>query len=127
MKYAVIVSGGKQYRVTEGATIDVEHIPLAEKGAFSFDTVLLYRFEDTFLVGTPHLPQVSVKGSVVDNIKGKKIRVSTYKAKVRNRRVRGHRQHLTRIRVDAIQAGDEKKAETLEKPPRKRAAKTVKA
>lgn len=127
MKYAVVVSGGKQYKITEGATIDVEHVRESEKGPFSFDTVLLYRSDSTFLVGTPHLSEVTVKGTIVDQVKGKKIRVAAFKSKVRHRRIKGHRQSLTRIHVDAITTGAEKKAENSAKAPRKTTVKSVKA
>lgn len=102
MKYAVIVSGGKQYKITEGETIDVERITPHVKGAYTFDTVLLYRSDDTLLLGKPNLTGIAVKATVIGDIKGKKIRVATFKSKVRERKVHGHRQYLTRIRVDSI-------------------------
>lgn len=106
MKYAVVVYGGKQYRVTEGSVIDVERISPLVKGEFTFDTVILYHSDDTFLFGKPNLYEVAVKGTVIGDRKGQKIRVATYKAKVRNRTVHGHRQYLTRIQIQTIHAGE---------------------
>ncbi len=120
MKYAVVASGGKQYPITEGQTIDVEHIPLSKKGPFTFDKVLLYRSENDFLVGKPYLSNITVKGSIIGDKKGEKIRVATYKAKVRNRKVFGHRQHLTTISIDSIT----KESEVFAKAPRRSTTKS---
>ncbi len=64
MKYAVIQTGGKQYKVAEGDVITVERLPLLEKEDFVCQDVLLYNNDDEVLIGTPHLPEVIVRGSV---------------------------------------------------------------
>ena len=102
MKYAVIRTGGKQYRVAEGDEIEVDKLE-AEKGkAFTFDEVLLFVDGDKVKVGQPLVKGVKVKVKVVDQVKGKKIRVATFKAKARYRRVKGFRSQLTKVKIDKI-------------------------
>lgn len=102
MKYAVISSGGKQYRVSEGDTIDVEKMAVAADSHISFDNVLLSVADQNVTLGKPYVAGAVVKATVVKQRKGEKIRVAKFKAKVRYRRVTGHRQHLTRVRIDQI-------------------------
>lgn len=103
MKYVVIKTGGKQYRASEGDILLVERLQnVTENKPISFDEVLLYVEDDVRKVGTPTVQGVTVKGTVLGNEKGEKIRVTKYKAKVRYRRVRGHRQHLSRVKIDEI-------------------------
>ncbi len=106
MQYAVIVSGGKQYRVSVGDTIEVDRLPIAENNDVVFDTVLLHRTDDKTLIGTPKLPDVVVKGKVLENGKGEKIYVSSFKAKVRHRKRIGFRAFLSKVQI--IQVGKEK-------------------
>ncbi len=102
MKYAVIRTGGKQYRVAEGDEIEVDKLE-AEKGKpFTFDEVLLFVDGDKVKVGQPLVKGVKVKAKVVDQLKGKKIRVATYKAKARYRRVKGFRSRLTKVKIEKI-------------------------
>jgi large subunit ribosomal protein L21 len=128
MKYAVVKTGGKQYKVSEGDVIEVER--LNEEKEVVFDQVLLYTADGVVKVGTPLVDGVTIKASVIDQVKGDKIRVSKYKAKVRYRRVTGHRQSLTKVKIDSILgAGEKKTAPKAEektepaKPARKTAAK----
>lgn len=111
MKYAVIFSGGKQYRVSEGDTIDVEKMAVLANDSISFDNVLLSVADQNVVLGKPYVAGVVVKASVVEQRKGEKIRVAKFKAKVRYRRVAGHRQRLTRVKIDqiVISGGEEKK------------------
>ncbi len=111
MKYAVISSGGKQFRVSEGDTIDVEKLAVEANDAVSFDTVLLSVADEKVTIGKPNIAGAVVKATVVEQRKGEKIRVAKFKAKVRYRRVTGHRQHLTRVKIDQIvlSGGEEKK------------------
>lgn len=109
MKYAIIRTGGKQYRINEGDIIDVERLVAPDKKV-TFSEVLMVTDNGSVDLGTPLLSGVSVTGTVVDDIRGEKIRVAKYKAKVRYRRVTGHRQALTRVKIDSIVTGTTKKA-----------------
>jgi large subunit ribosomal protein L21 len=97
--YAVIKTGGKQYRVEEGQTLLVERLP-GEAGAKVDLEPLLFCGDDT-LFGTD-LGKVTVSGEVVEHLRGPKIRIFKYKPKRGYRRRAGHRQELTRIRVTKI-------------------------
>lgn len=111
MKYAVVTSGGKQYRVQEGDTIVVDLLPVDANTPYTFDEVLLFVDGDTRQVGQPTLSGVKVTGKVVEHTKGEKIRVAKFKAKAKYRRATGFRASLTKVQIDSIQAGKEKKAE----------------
>ena len=100
--YAVIRTGGKQYRVSEGDTVDVER--LADDGEVTFAPVLLVD-GDTVLATPPDLQKATVKAKVVGEVKGPKIRGFTYKPKSNNRRRWGHRQRYTRIEITGITRG----------------------
>lgn len=101
--YAILETGGRQYKVRQGEVLDVERLD-AEPGAdIELDRVLLISGDDGKLaVGRPFVPGAKVVAEVVDQIKGEKIIVFKYKAKVRYRRKTGHRQRLTRIRIKDI-------------------------
>jgi len=103
MKYAVIESGGKQYRAVEGATIEVDRLPVEAGQQVSLDTVLLLVNEDTVSVGVPVLTDVSVKATVVEHTKGPKIVVFKYRPKKRIRVKTGHRQQYTCLKVESIE------------------------
>ncbi|NMB84402.1 50S ribosomal protein L21 [Candidatus Roizmanbacteria bacterium] len=101
-KIAVIKSGGKQYLVKEGETINVDKIEAEEKSKIEFDTLAV--FEDdgkTVEVGTPLLTS-KVSGELIKNLQGDKLRVARFKAKVRYRKVRGFRPQLSQIKIDKI-------------------------
>lgn len=104
MKYAVVMSGGKQYRVSEGDTVAVDKLGLNPNDAYTFADVLLFVDGDTKQVGMPHVDGVVVSGTVVDEKKTKKIRVAKFKAKARYRRVIGHRSIVTTIKINTIEA-----------------------
>ncbi len=110
MKYAVIASGGKQYRVSEGDIIDIESTNKKDGETVSFEQVLLYCDGGDVSLGKPVLNNVIVAGKVLIEKKGKKIRVSKFKAKARYRRVIGHRQHLTSVQIAQISKKAQKKA-----------------
>ena len=101
--YAIVRTGGKQYRVEQGQTIYVEHlsVPVGEKVTLS--EVLLLGTDGGIRVGTPLLPAVSVSGTIVDQGRDRKIRVFKYKKRKHYRRTRGHRQAYTALRIDAIE------------------------
>lgn len=103
MKYAIIKASGAQYRVSEGDELDLFHVAGKEAGdAIEFPEVLLVRDGDQLAVGQPTLTDASVHGSVVSQHRGDKIRVATYKAKSRHRRTIGHRDSLTRVKIERI-------------------------
>lgn len=102
MKYAVIKTGGKQYRVAEGDEIEIDKIETEKGETFTFNEVLLLVDGEKVKVGKPLVKDAKVKARVVDQIKGKKIRVATFKAKARYRRVKGFRSRLTKVKIEKI-------------------------
>ena len=100
--YAVIETGGKQYKVTPGQTIDVERLEVAEGRTVDLDRVLLVADGDKVRVGTPTVDGAKVVATSQGEGKGKKIIVFKYKPKVRYRRKTGHRQLYTRLVIDKI-------------------------
>ena len=103
--YAVIETGGKQYRVEEGDVIDIElsDAVAAEDTKVSFDRILMVGGGDA-KVGTPVVSGASVSGSLVDQVRGAKIKVFKKKRRKGYKRTQGHRQDLMRVRIDAIKA-----------------------
>jgi large subunit ribosomal protein L21 len=121
--YAIVRSGGKQYRVQQGATIDVERLPAPEGGRVELADVLLLDEDGRVTVGTPTVPGVKVVAEVVSHGRGPKLIVFRYRAKTRRRKKTGHRQAFTRLAIQRIQVGEEE-----EKPaPRRRARKAAPA
>lgn len=101
--FAVIETGGKQYRVQEGDVIEIERVSDSADGAeIDFDRVLMLVDGEEVKVGSPVLDGVSVSGSVVGDVKGPKLRVFKMKRRKGYRRTRGHRQQLQRVRIGAI-------------------------
>lgn len=100
--FAVIKTGGKQYRVQEGDVLIIEKLGLDEGQKITFDQVLLVDHEEKTLVGTPYLENASVKGEVIENFKDKKVIVFKKKRRKQYKKKRGHRQELTRIRIEEI-------------------------
>ena len=103
--YAIIESGGRQYRAEEGHSISVEKLPYEVGQQIELDSVLLLANDDSVKVGQPTVDGVSVKATIVEQYRGKKIFVWKYKPKKRYRRRQGHRQYYTRLRIDEIVAG----------------------
>lgn len=99
--YAIIETGGKQYRVTEGDEIFIEKLGKYDGESVLFDKVLIVE-SDKLITGTPFVSGASVTGTVIKSGKAKKITVFTYKAKKNVRRKLGHRQPYTKVRIDAI-------------------------
>lgn len=99
--YAIIATGGKQYRVNVGDTIYVEKIDKKDKAKVKFDTVL-YVDGDDVKVGSPVLKDVTVEGKVLKQVKGKKVIVFKYKPKKNIRKKQGHRQPHTAVEITAI-------------------------
>ena len=112
MEYAVVRSGGKQYKVSKGVIIEVDKLPLEKDKEAVFDDVLLHVNNGEVKVGTPKVLGVKVNAKVLGQIKGNKIRVAKFKAKVRYRRVMGFRSQLTRLEIINIESGEIQKKET---------------
>jgi len=102
MTYAVIVTGGKQYRVAEGDTIFIEKLPVDAEDTVTFDQVLAITGDDVQTFGKPTIEGASVTGSVVKNGKAKKVIVYKMHAKKGYRRKQGHRQPYTKVKIDKI-------------------------
>ena len=106
--YAVIETGGKQYKVQEGDVITVEKLKAEAGDTITFDKVLLMSDGKEVKVGTPYLAE-AVTGSVVENGKGKKVIIFKYKAKKDYRKKQGHRQPYTMVKIESL-GGDAPKA-----------------
>ena len=103
--YAVVSSGGKQYRVEAGSELIVERVAGDAGATITFDRVLLVGDGEAVTVGTPTVDGASVSGTVLGEALGPKLIVFKFKQKATYRRKNGHRQHLTRVRIDEINAG----------------------
>lgn len=101
--YAVIETGGKQYKVEIGSVLFVEKLNAEADSTVDFKVIALGG-EDGLKVGTPYLEGATVTGKVLKNGKGKKITVFTYKAKKNEKRKMGHRQPYTKVQIESIQA-----------------------
>ncbi len=102
--YAIVRSGNKQYRVEEGMLFDVERLPHDVGSEFDLTDVLLIGSGDSTVIGQPLVEGARVKVTVVEQWRSKRIIVFKYRQRTNYRRKKGHRQHYTRLRVDAIQA-----------------------
>ncbi len=102
--YAVLTTGGKQYRVEAGSTLVVEKLAGDPGSSVTFDRVLLVGDGETVTVGTPTVEGASVRATVLGGELGPKVVVFKFKQKVKYRRRTGHRQHFTRLHIDAITA-----------------------
>ena len=120
MKYAVIKTGGKQYRVSEGDVIEIDRLASKPNDKIVFDNVLLMVSDTVVKIGKPVISDEKVEGKLLDNIKGDKIRVAKFKSKVRYRKVMGFRASLSKVQIDKIGVKSEKpvvgKAKVLKKP-----------
>lgn len=114
--YAVVTTGGKQYRVEAGSELIVERLAVEPGDSVTFDRVLLVGDGDAVTVGTPTVDGASVSGTVIGEQLGPKLIIFKFKQKVKYRRTTGHRQHLTRVRIDEISSGGKRStADTAEK------------
>ena len=107
MDYAIVKTGGKQYRVKPGDVIDVEKLPAEEGSSLALTDVLALSRDGEMMLGGPLVPDASVIAQVRAQDRDKKIIVFKYKRKVRYRRKKGHRQPFTRLAITAIMLGDE--------------------
>ncbi len=102
--YAIIVTGGKQYKVENGDVIYIEKLDVAEEETVTFDKVVAVGGEDGLKAGAPYVEGCTVTGKVLKNGKGKKITVFTYKPKKGSSRKLGHRQPYTKVQIETINA-----------------------
>ncbi len=102
LAFAVIETGGKQYKVKEGDVIFVEKLDAAEGETVTFDKVLALSTGEKLEVGTPNVSGATVTASVLKNGKGKKIYVLRYKAKKNSKKKQGHRQPYTKLQIQSI-------------------------
>ena len=102
--FAIIQTGGKQYKVTEGEIIFVEKLEVNEGDTVKFDCVKALSDENGFKVGTPTVEGASVTAKVVKNGKSKKIYVLKYKAKKNEKKKTGHSQPYTKVQIEKIEA-----------------------
>ncbi len=102
MKFAIIETGGKQYRVEEGKTFRVEKLGLPDGGKTMFDKVLLVTDGDRVDIGTPYLSGATIAADHTRTGRGAKVTVIKYKQKSRYFRKRGHRQPFSEVKVEKI-------------------------
>ena len=102
--YAIIKTGGKQYKVAEGSEIIIEKLDAAEGESVTFEEVLAVGEGDDIKFGRPLVAGAKVTGSVVKVGKGPKIRIFKYKHKTNYRRRQGHRQPFTKVKIESIEA-----------------------
>jgi large subunit ribosomal protein L21 len=103
--YAIVRTGGKQYRVREGDRIAVERLDAPEGAEVTLDEVLLLGDDEATTIGSPLVDGASVSALVDEQFRDRKVRIFKYKNKTRQRTHRGHRQHRTRLLITGISAG----------------------
>lgn len=102
--YAVIKSGGKQYRVEVGHVLKLETLPLTEGSSFHFDEILMVAEGENIHVGTPKIESASVEAEVVSHGRHKKIRILKFRRRKHHMKRMGHRQNYTEVKITAIKA-----------------------
>lgn len=102
MKFAVIETGGKQYRVSAGQKLQVEKLTAEAGGNVSFKSVLLVADGDNVQVGTPHVKGAEVEAKVLRDARARKVIVFHYSSKARYRKKKGHRQHFTEVEITKV-------------------------
>ena len=102
--FAVIETGGKQYKVENGTIVDIEKLELEPQQEVTFDKVLLVFDGKSTKIGTPYVSGASVKAKVLNQVRDDKVIVFKFKRKTGYKRTRGHRQKMTTIKVESISA-----------------------
>jgi large subunit ribosomal protein L21 len=119
MKYAIVESGGKQYKAVEGVAIEVDRLPDAVGTELKFESVLLMVDDENVTVGTPFVSGFQVKATVLEHFRGKKVITFKYRPKKRIRVKGGHRQHYTRLMIDQVgKPGEARKVVKAEAAPK---------
>ncbi len=120
MKYAIVESGGKQYRAVEGATLEVDRLPVEPGANVKLEQILLLADGESITIGTPLVKDNPVWTKVIEHFKGEKITIFNYSPKKRIRVKTGHRQNYTRLLVEQIGG-----SELVKREPAKKAEKVV--
>jgi len=102
--YAIIETGGKQYKVSSGDVLFIEKLDAEAETTVTFDKVIAVNNDETISVGDPYVAGATVEAKVLKNGKAKKITVFTYKPKKGKQRKLGHRQPYTKVKIEAINA-----------------------
>ncbi len=102
MEFAIIQTGGKQYKVSVGDKIKIEKINVKEGARFIFDKVLLVSKDDSAEIGAPYVKDAGVEGEILKQARDKKKIVFRYHSKTRYRKKKGHRQHYTEVKITKI-------------------------
>ena len=110
MNYAILKTGGKQYKVEVGSVIEVDKIDAVPESTLKFDQVLLIAQDGAYKIGRPNVDGAVITAQVLEQKKGEKIRVAKFKAKARYRKVTGHRQLLTKLKIEKITSGKVEKS-----------------
>ncbi|OGV26705.1 MAG: 50S ribosomal protein L21 [Legionellales bacterium RIFCSPHIGHO2_12_FULL_37_14] len=100
--YAVIITGGKQYRVREGDVLKFETLALDVGGEVKFEEVLMIGDGDNINCGTPYIPKAVVKGTVMEHGRHKKIRIIKFRRRKHHMKSMGHRQNYTQVKITSI-------------------------
>jgi large subunit ribosomal protein L21 len=122
--FAVIKTGGKQYRVEQGDVIEIEKLDIEAGKKVTFDEVLLVENNGETLIGTPYVDKAQVKAVVLESFKDKKVIVFKKKRRKQYKKKTGHRQQLTRIKIEEVLVGG--KTVSKEKPAEKKKAEAEK-
>ena len=101
--FAIIETGGKQYKVTEGMSLKVEKLPKPTKGnTITFDKVLLLDDDKTTTIGNPYIKGAQIMAEFVEDGRHKKVTSLKFKNKIRYKKVIGHKQHYTKVKITAV-------------------------
>ena len=105
MAYAIVASGGKQYRVEKDGVLRIEKIAGEIGDSITFDKVFMFADADNITIGRPLLGNVTVRGHIIEQDRAKKVLVFKFKRRKRYRKTQGHRQSFTAVKIDAIERG----------------------
>lgn len=123
--YAVITSGGKQYRVAEGDTLKLEKLDAKEGEKIEFEQVLMVADGDDIKLGSPFIENFKVNGEVLAHGRHKKIKIVKFRRRQNSMRINGHRQDYTEVKIVGIGAGGTSKAKAAESKPTATKAKSA--
>ncbi len=102
--YAVIKTGGKQYRVAEGDVIEIEKLDSDEGAAVDFENILMVGEGEDVKIGAPYIDGCKVTGTVMEQKRGKKVEIVKFKRRKHHQKRTGHRQYLTKVEITGISA-----------------------
>ena len=102
--YAIFTTGGKQYRVSQGDTLDIEKLDAEEGASVDFNDVLMVSNDDAVQIGAPFVAGGKVTATVTDQSRGKKVEIVKFRRRKHHQKLTGHRQHITKVEITAISA-----------------------